>query len=385
MELVTTSPENARRLGLDPMILSWVPEAAQKWHRDLSAGGFQLSLYKNNHLILTLWEGCDVFTGSPIRRDTLFPILSATKGIASMVLLHLHNRGYFEWTDRISRYWPKFGRHGKERATIEHLLSHRIGIPHVTATWRHWPDREHMTALVEESRADWEPGARYGYHGGSWGIIVDELVRRWTGGSQTGDVLREVLTSAMGIHNCFLGIPSHRYKDVARLAYLEPEQRLHSSPLGPICPESDYNSLKILTTCQSSGGAVTTAEDLARLYCLAAYRGRYQNDVLWSPTTQMRATQAQNDPEKEAPAVRPELAFEWGLGFMVSPSRTVYGSTPIGDQVVGHPGASGAVGYAEPEHHLSVAFTINGVGGRFMYMRYQQLGDLLRAALRLPA
>lgn len=367
------------RMGLDGNALQCVVGAAETWHQELqSRGGLQVAVFKDGELALSLWEGRDIFNGRPIQRDSLFPILSATKGVAAIGLLHLHHLGYFDWRDRIAQYWPRFERHGKANATIRHLLSHRVGIPLVTAHWTRWTDRAFMTALMEEARPEWEPGTRYGYHGGSWGVVVDELVRRWTGGS-LGEVVRD-LARRVSAANCYLGLPRSRYGDVARLAYLEPEQLRAAAALGPIGPYSGYNSLGVLTTCQPSGGAVSSAEDLARVYGLMAAEGAVTSGRVWSRAAQAEAVRACNDLDGEEPAARPELRFAWGLGFMVSPSRMVYGTVPPSAWTAGHPGASGAVGYADPAKRLSVGLTVNGVGGQHMYARYQTLGDLIQSA-----
>lgn len=370
-----------RDLGLRPQPIADLIETAESWYRDLAHdAGLQLAIFKAGQLVLSLWSGLDAFTKTKIRRDTLFPLLSATKGIASAVLLHLHHLGYFEWQDPIVRYWPRFGRNGKATATIEHLLAHQLGLPYLTADWRKWPDRAYMTNLVEEAEPAWPPGESYGYHGGSWGIVVDELVRLWTQ-CETGEILRDALVGVTGAENCYIGLPHDRYADVARLLYLETEQRTGNPPLAPIGADQDYNSLHVLRSCQSSGGGVASAEHLAALYALIANEGRAVDKCLWSPEEQSAATTARNDPTREAPAARHEIRFAWGLGFMVSPSQAVFGSIPLSARTAGHPGASGAIGYADPDHRVSVAFTINGVGGRRMYERYQQLGDLVRSAV----
>lgn len=378
MDVHAARTETCEQLGVRPDFASSVVALAGRWLRQLEEyGGFQIAVVKDGVMILRLCAGVDVFANRPISHDTLFPILSATKGLASIALLHLNYLGFFDWQESVAHYWPRFGRLGKSGATVEHLLSHRLGIPHITAAWERWTDRAYMTSLVEDAIPLWEPGTRYGYHGGSWGIIVDELVRRWTG-AETGDVLRELIPSATD--NCYIGLPRARHADVARLAYLEKEQRAETFPQGPIGPDSDYNSADVLASCHSSGGGVATAEGMAHLYGLLAQQGRSRGRRLWSVEAQHLATRARNDPQTEQPAAREELAFAWGLGFMVSPSAEVYGSAP-GLAVAGHPGASGAVGYADSGSGLSVALTINGIGGRYMYERYRALGDMVRAAL----
>ena len=378
INLVGASNTELRQLNLKPNFVDRIAKLAEDWQVGVQYGGMQLAIYKNGQLIVSLWCGRDNFTGHPIRQETLFPLLSATKGMASLAVLHLHHLGYFDWADPIRQHWPAFGIHGKDTATIEQLLSHQLGLPNVTADWRHWPDRSFMTGLIEQARPEWLPGSRYGYHGGSWGVVVDELVRRWTG-EETGDVLREALAKPLDLDHCHIGLIPERYPEVARLAFIEPEQRRVHPLLAPFGPDREHNSAALLATCQSSGGGVASAKDLASLYNLAACEGTWHGRAYWSPADQAAATQPRNDPLREEQAARPELSFAWGLGFMVSPSPTVYGSMPIGPRIVGHPGASGAIGYADPDHGWAVGFTINGVGGRQMYRRYRLLGDLLRS------
>jgi CubicO group peptidase (beta-lactamase class C family) len=342
--------------------------------------GLQLAICVRGHLVLSAWDGVDQFSNDAIQRTTLFPILSATKGLASIVLLHLHHLGYFKWSSPISHYWPEFGSNGKREATIEQLLSHRVGLPGLTAPWERWVDRSYMTRLVEEAAPEWEPGSRYGYHGGSWGIIVDELIRRWTGAT-TGEILRNSFSQAVDAEDCYIGLPLECYPRVARLAFLEPEQRASTFRLGPLGPDGEYNNKHILASCQSSGGGVTSAEALARLYNFVAFQGQWSGTSYWLPDEQADASRSRNT-LAEAPAARPGLAFAWGLGFMVSPSHDVFGSSPPSSATAGHPGASGAIGYADPPSQTTVALTINGIGGKHMYERYRLLGDCVQSAVR---
>ncbi len=323
----------------------------------------QLAVMKHGLLLLSLCAGEGKATGGRIASHSLFPVLSATKGIASMVMLHLHHFGYFDWHDLIAKHWPAFGGSGKHAATIADALSHRLGVPYVTANWRHWTDRRYMAELVENARPDWPPGQCYGYHGGSWGIVVDELVRRLTG-STTGEVLRDLIPDAAD--GCYIGLPTDRYGDVVRVDGFPPNEA--------------YNSKDILTSCQSSGGGVASAEGLAAAYNLLAHRGQLDGRILWTEAEQLEATRPLSDSSVEQPVARPELGFSWGYGFMVPPSPQVFGSSPsVG--TAGHPGASGAIGWADPDSGLAVGMTTTGIDTRAMYQQFEAIGDLLRYSL----
>jgi hypothetical protein len=80
-----------------------------------------------------------------------------------------------------------------------------------------------MARLIETSHVEWDPGTRYGYHGGSFGFIVDELCRRLAGRT-AGQILHEIAVK-LGHPDCYIGLPQPYMKRVAKLQFLEPDQR----------------------------------------------------------------------------------------------------------------------------------------------------------------
>src|ERR1700722_5222046 len=294
MDCIVSSDQQLLHAGFRPDVAHKLIDTISLWQARIICGGMQLAIFKDGELTLSLWAGNDHFSGRLIQRDTLFPLLSATKGLAALTLLYLYDRRYFTWNDPICYHWPAFGARGKHTATIEHLVSHRLGLPNLTAHWRHWPDRHYMTTLVERAVPAWPPGTRYGYHGGSWGIVGDELVLRWTG-QETGQVLREVLGKPLGLDHCYIGLPRQRYADVARLAFIESEQQRTHTRLAPFGADTEHNSAAVLMTCQSSSGGVASAEDLAYLYNLAAHEGTWQRLTYWHAASQREASRARND------------------------------------------------------------------------------------------
>jgi len=53
---------------------------------------------------------------------------SATKGLAAMTLAIAHSRGWLDYEERVSAYWPEFAQQGKERITVRQLLAHQAGL-----------------------------------------------------------------------------------------------------------------------------------------------------------------------------------------------------------------------------------------------------------------
>lgn len=46
--------------------------------------------------------------------------------MAAIVAAMCVDRGYMQYTDLVTKYWPEFGKNGKEMITIKTLLSHRV-------------------------------------------------------------------------------------------------------------------------------------------------------------------------------------------------------------------------------------------------------------------
>ncbi len=70
---------------------------------------------------------------SPLRIETVYDLSSLTKALATTVaVMMLARDGKFRLDDRVTRFFPNFGVHGKTGVTFRHLLAHSSGMP----AWR---------------------------------------------------------------------------------------------------------------------------------------------------------------------------------------------------------------------------------------------------------
>ena len=120
-------------------------------------------------------------------------------------LVRLVKNGDLDLEERVSHYWPEFATHGKERVTVRQLLSHQagvVGVPGARIGERY--DSRNIAAALAAMRPVWRPGSAFGYHGTAIGPLMEELYRRVAGVELQEDYGR--LRAALGA-DLYLGLP----------------------------------------------------------------------------------------------------------------------------------------------------------------------------------
>src|SRR3546814_18905989 len=107
--------------------------------------------------------------------------------------LQLVDDGTLSLDQAIADVWPEFAAGGKGRATIEHALTHRAGVPAIDEVLSTDDifDWSRMTAALAATHAWFPPGERLAYHTNTFGHLVGELIHRATG-DMPGERLRRL-------------------------------------------------------------------------------------------------------------------------------------------------------------------------------------------------
>ena len=114
--------------------------------------------------------------------------------MTAVVVQLLEQQGLLHVGDRVCEYIPEYAAHGKQGITIEHLLSHRAGVPILPAAALDLDrigDREFRLELLCAAKPRSRPGKVLSYHAVSGGFILAEIVQR-----VTGKEIRAVLADA---------------------------------------------------------------------------------------------------------------------------------------------------------------------------------------------
>lgn len=309
----------------------------------------------------------------PARASTPSCIFSASKAMTAMVLHRMEERGEINLLNPISHYIPEFGRHGKERTTIYHLLSHRAGIPGIEGVDdpRVVLDHEQSLQLLCEAEPQHLFGREQAYHAITGGVILAEIVER-VSGMDIRKAWRSWFKEPMGLKVLDYGASAPVRATIAEQALTGIQdcrlvddfiRRAIGATLGDVMgllASADFYKAVI-----PSGNMVSTAEEAGAFYQMLLDGGRWNGRQILRPETIQRATM------EVGPHVRDRtigMPMRFSQGFML-------GGDPVGlfgqrcGQAFGHVGLVNNITWADPERQISVALLVSGIpllGGSYL-------------------
>lgn len=322
--------------------------------------------------VVDLWGGwADGDRSRPWERDTVVNVWSTTKGPTALCAHILVDRGLLDLDAPVAAYWPEFAAAGKGSVLVRHLLSHRSGVaglrdPHTLAELYDW---ELTTARLAATEPWWEPGTRSGYHAISYGFLVGEVVRRITG-LLPGEFLRQEITGPLGI-DFTVGLPEKEAGRVAELVQpkaVSREQAALFAQMEPLAIASLLNPGTGTTAANTpewraaeipAANGHGTARAVAALYGIVAGRGSLDGRRILSQEAAERVREGQGSCRDLVLGAGFAHETELGLGLWLSGPNSSYGPNP---RAVGHDGAGGSCGLADPEAGIALGYVMNRMG-----------------------
>jgi CubicO group peptidase (beta-lactamase class C family) len=317
-------------------------------------------------------------TGEPWEENTMVVVHSATKGLAAMTLAIAHSRGWLDYEERVASYWPEFAQHGKERITVRQLLAHQAGLFAIDEPVDRGvlTDLDRLAAVLARQKPAWEPGTRQAYHALSLGFYEGELLRRVDPRRRSlGQFFQDEIAGPLGL-DVYIRLPEEIPNSrLATVTSPGPIKMLFDFPLRftldamnrrsniyralVINPGTSvyFDDRRVYTRNLEvpSGGAVGSAQAIARAYSVFATGGRELG--LRQETLDLLA----------APAIPPARGFydeclraevKFSLGFMKPSSIWPFG----GALSFGSPGSGGSLGFADPAEGVGYAYVTNRMG-----------------------
>ncbi|MGZ0149128.1 serine hydrolase domain-containing protein [Kribbella sp. WER1] len=310
--------------------------------------GLQVAAYRHGELVV------DAVAGDGVTPDSLYFAASTGKGASATVANVLVDRGVLDYDRPIVEVWPEFGAHGKEKATLRHVLTHSVGLPALP------PDttRETLLSKVEYLAAAepwWEPGTKMTYHAETFGLLVGEIVRRATGRT-IGEVLREVV-APLGIENdVFFALPADQRDRLVPLvepAGAEPMFAMLAELFGQVAPPATMPRAAVLNQPENLGvedpsSGVLTARGIAKLY--AGLIGEVDGVRLVRPESVPVITGPALVTKDELLGNEAKMALGYAIGRLGSSAEESPAS-------FGWPGMGGSVAWADTRAGVTFALT----------------------------
>ena len=350
--------------------------------------------YVGGQRVVDLWGG-EARPGLPWGPDTPVVVFSTTKGATAAVIALLVESGEIDPSLPVADYWAQFAAGGKADIRVDQILTHTSGVVTfpgyvdviLDPGW--WGDLDRIADSFAPVEPEWEPGARHGYHGASFGLLLNEVVRRATGRT-IGTVLAEEFTDRLGL-DFWIGTPPGAHDRVAHLidaspatdpaleAYLSlftPEHlqgRAHLiGPDGITAVAGPFNTEAAWQAEFPSGGGVASARGIAGLYDALSRGGA---GLLKRATIDLMTRERVRGPDH---VLLIETAF--GLGFM---RPTPYISMGPSAAAFGHGGLGGSGGFADPASGVAAGYAMNQLKlpGPGVTTRMTLLVDALYACL----
>jgi CubicO group peptidase (beta-lactamase class C family) len=300
--------------------------------------------------------------GKAASDDAMFLLGSISKPICVTALMTLFDRGEFRLDDRLSKFLPQFTGEGRERVTLQHLLTHVSGLPDQLAengTLR--KSHASLTEFVEHAvrtPRQFAPGERYQYS--SMGILLATQVARVITGVEIPDFVERTVFQPLKMQHSAQGLGRFMLADMIRsqIEFAAPE----AGAGDPAAQDWDWNSPYWRKLGAPWGGTHASAPDLGR------FLGEFLNErgAVVKPETARLMVSNQN---------RPGLTPR-GLGFGVGAAT---GGPGCSERTFGHTGSTGTLAWADPATE-TICVVLTSLPGRAVQPHPRELASARVAA-----
>lgn len=343
--------------------------------------GAAVAVYQDGVPVVDIWGGvADARSGRAWQRSTLACVFSASKGLTAICAHMLVQRGELDLDAPVARYWPEFAGGGKADTKVRWLLTHQTGLPFVDQdmTLDDLRVGGRLVRALEAQVPHWEPGTAYGYHAVTFGTLVGELIHR-VSGKTLAQFLRDEVITPLGL-NTALGLPEDASVDLAHMGLNPPppdfvalhgewvlelvERHRRAISLGGALPHAlvtgeagDFNDRRVLALEVGGSNVVSDARSLARAYAATVSEVDGVRLLTDEAATACAPIHTNGTPPFGLPAelVATAPPGGFGLGFMYNEM--------VGPTSFGHPGAGGAIGFADLDARLSFGYVTSKMGG----------------------
>jgi len=313
-------------------------------------------------------------------RNTLSIAFSSTKAALAVCAHLLIDRGELNTKEKVTKYWPEYGKKGKEDTTVEMILNHSAGLPALKTEVKEggFLDWDYMVELLENEEPFWVPGEETGYHMMTTGWLIGELIKRVSGKS-LGKFFNDEISDPYNL-DYWIGLPESEDERVAKVTPFKSSPNDKPSGFAKAF-RADQNSIQRLSLTNTGGydynsretyrselggvGGITNARSLAGMFTPLAQN----NEKLLSKISVKKLSESNVKSGIDNMLLFPTNFSE---GFMLHmDNRGSFegegGSFMIGPNAFGHVGFGGSSAtFADSDYKMSFGYLVNKLGGEYL-------------------
>ena len=332
--------------------------------------GAACSIVLDGRTVVDIWGGWrNAAMTIPWDAPTTVCMMSVAKGITAICFNMLIDRGLVEPDAYVTDYWPEFGKNGKEKTRVRHILDHTAAIP-VLTTNPLWPgalfDREAYVKALEDQEPLWEIGTKAAYHVHNQGFLLGEIMRRVCG-KTVGPFLRDEVTTPLDAEYYIGGMTDEEQACVAEVmpnmnarlfAAKDSEEPTSLRALAfrqnPNEPWAvTLNRREWRTAEIASGNGHGNARGVARIYGALGNGGTLDGVTIMSRDQIERMITLQHN-QTEVFQDRP---YRQALGILLNTPEAVYMGPNM--RSFGHHGIGGSIGFCDPDARMGFSYACN--------------------------
>ncbi len=368
----------AKGAAVDQTVLARIPQRMKAFvDQKAVAGAVTLVAHGGDTVEFDATGMADIEAGRPMKKDTIFQIMSMTKPVTAIGIMMLAEEGKLALRDPVEQYLPEFHdvrvatTNGPDAArlgvpihafTIRDLLTHTAGIqdspgpPAIPdyAQTMNVPLAEVVKQLAKQPLL-FQPGTQWSYS--SPGIEILGRIIEVVSGESYVDYITGHILKPLGMKDSFFFPPADKVSRIA-MVYAHADGKLVRAP-GSILGGDPAKYRQGAVFPAPGWGLYSTAEDLLHLYRMMLNDGIYEGHRYLSPFSVHVMTEAQTTGIPAGWMRGSDYGLAWEI--VTDPLGELAGHT-IGSY--GHGGAFGTQGWIDPNRDLiSIMLIQNADGG----------------------
>ena len=343
-EFTCASPESQE---ISPEALQELVETVNGYVQDDKVVGSELMVLKNRRIVLHEafgWKDREEELTMPI--NTLFNIRSMTKPVVGTAIQMLIDEGKLALDDPVAKFLPSFDNDASRDITVEHLLTHRSGLPltMVAASFGEYDSLRKLADGAGGRGPDFEPGSAFQYSDAAFDVLgaLVEVIS----GMPLQQFVQERILDPLGMADTVTLVEADdpRTDRIASLYFGAQGEwsRIWSPEEEPLYPFA-----------MGSQSLYSTPLDYARFLALWMDEGHMSDEQLLSPEAARLALTPVSD--GKLPGAFPGLRLDYGQAWIIYvPEDTPEGKGEMA--LFGHSGSDGTWAWAWPDQDLMVLY-----------------------------